>query len=437
MKITAPRIVRAKWSSEKAFVLATAAAAIGLGNIWRFPYIAGENGGAAFIIAYIVAVVVIGLPIMLVEISAGKIENGGVVKTFRALNKKAAIFGWAVILLTMLIMSYYLVITGWTLGYAVDSLSGSVQTFDQFTSGSAPLFYFGAVMLITAFAVFKGVKFIEVLSRYLVPVLLIVILALTAYSLTLPGAGEALAFLFRPDFTAFASPSLWALAFGQAFYSLAIGQGYLLTYGSYVPEKTNLPRATGIIAGVETSVALIAGLMIFPIIFTFGLNPSQGTELAFVALPLAFGDISFGAILAIAFFWLFFLAAISSCIAGMEVVKNAMQEEMRLNKVWATVAAFLPIFPLGVLSALSFTPLQVEVLGRPLLELLDILTANQVVIVSGLVGGAIISWSIPRQNFVNLFANRYRALASHVVIATRYLWIVVLGVLLLSMFIDI
>lgn len=437
MKITAPRIVRAKWSSEKAFVLATTAAAVGLGNIWRFPYIAGENGGAAFIIAYLVTVIVIGLPLMLVEISAGKLENGGVVKTFRALNKKAAIFGWAVVLLTMLIMSYYLVITGWTLGYAVDSLSGGVQSFSQFTDGPAPLFYFGIVTVITAVAVFKGVKFIEVLSRYLVPVLLAVIIALTIYSLTLPGAGEAFAFLLQPDFNAFASPSLWALAFGQAFYSLAIGQGYLLTYGSFVPEKTNLPRATSIVAGVETSVALIAGFMIFPIIFTFGLSPSEGTELAFEALPLAFADISFGAILSIAFFWLFFLAAISSCIAGMEVVKNAMQEELRLKKIWATLAAFLPIFPLGVLSALSFTPLQVEILGRPLLELLDILTANQIVVVSSLVGGAIISWSIPRQSFVNLFANRYRALASHVVIATRYLWVVVLGVLIASMLIDV
>lgn len=429
MQITTPRVRRAKWSSERAFIFATAAAAVGLGNIWRFPYIAGENGGAGFIFAYLVAVIVIGLPLMLVEISAGRVSNGGVVKTFRRLNKRAAWFGWLVVMLTLLIMSYYLVVTGWTLGYAVDSLRGSLRPFDEFTSGATPLFYFAVVVGITAFVVHRGVGFIERMSKIMIPVLLLVILFMTGYSLTTPGAGEALAFLFAPDFSTLTSPVLWTLAFGQAFYSLAIGQGYLMTYGSFLPKKVNLPRATGTVAAIETSIALIAGLMIFPIVFTFGLNPGQGTELTFASMPLAFGSMAAGEILAKVFFCLLFVAAISPCIAGMSVVKTAMQEEMRLTKGWATVAAFLPMLPLGILSALSFTPMELEVLGRPFLEVMDILTANQVVIFSGLVGGAILSWSIPRRTFVNLFADKYRALASHTVLATRFLWIVVLGIL--------
>lgn len=432
MKITAPRITRAKWSSEKAFIFATAAAAVGLGNIWRFPYVAGENGGGAFILAYLVAIVVIGLPLMLVEIGAGRTAQGGVVKTFRKLNRRAAWFGWLVVLLTLLIMSYYFVVTGWTLGYAVDASFGAIRSFDDFTSGAAPLLYFGLVTAATAFVVSKGVKLIELLSKLLIPVLLLVIVFLTVYSLTLPGAGEAFSFLFTPDLSLLASPVLWALAFGQAFYSLAIGQGYLMTYGSFLPKKVNLPRATGTVAGIETGVALIAGLMIFPIVFTFGLNPAQGTELAFATLPLAFGDIAIGPILAVVFFWLLFVAAISSCIAGMSVVKTAMQEEMRLTSGWATAAAFLPLLPLGILSAFSFTPMEFTLFGRPFLEVMDVLTANQVVIFSGLVGGAILSWGIPRRVFVNMFADKYRALASHVVIATRYLWIIVIGVLAVS-----
>lgn len=429
MKITAARITRSQWSSEKAFVFAMAAAAVGLGNIWRFPYVAGANGGAAFIIAYLIAIIAIGLPLMLVEISAGRIEKGGVVKTFRTVNKHAAWFGWLVVTLTLVILSYYLVITGWTLGYAVDSLSGSIRPFSQFTDSAEPLLYFGIVTAVTALVAFRGVRLIELTSRMLMPVLLLLILFLTGYSLTLGGASEALSFLFAPDFSAFTSPKLWALAFGQAFYSLAIGQGYLMTYGSYMPKRINIPRATATVAGVETGVALIAGLMIFPIVFTFGLNPAEGTELAFTTLPLAFGNISIGPLLAIVFFWLFFLAAISSCIASMLVIKTAIREELRLTNGWSVIAGFLLLMPLGLLSALSFTPLEFSVMGRPFLEVMDLFTANQVVILSGLIGGAIISWSIPRHRIINLFADKRRAMAAHTIVAARYLWLAVLAIL--------
>mgnify|MGYP005849993237 CR=1 FL=1 len=432
MKITAPRIVRTKWSSERAFVLATAAAAVGLGNLWRFPYMTGENGGASFIIAYIIAVLSLGIPLMIVEISAGRFTQGGPVKTFRALRKHAQWFGWLVILLTMIIMSYYLVITGWTLGYTVDSLTGGIKSFAEFTSGYASLYYFLAVSLITGFAVARGVKMIELLSRIMMPLLVLIILFLTSYSLTLPGTYQALGFLFTPDFSSFLSPTLWALAFGQAFYSLAIGQGYLITYGSFVDDGINLPRATGIIAIFETTVALIAGLMIFPLVFTFGLDPAQGSELAFATLPVAFSNIPLGSVLAIGFFSLFFLAAISSCIAGMEVIKTTMREELRLTQLWATVASFMPILPLGVLAALSFSAAKFTFSGRPFLEILDMFAANQIVIILGLVGGAIIAWNIPLQPIVNSFSNRYRRYASHVVIATKYLWVLVLAILVLS-----
>lgn len=434
MKITAARITRSKWSSEKAFVFAMAAAAVGLGNIWRFPYMAGQNGGGAFILAYILAVVVIGLPLMLVEISAGRVEKGGVVKTFRAVNRRMAWFGWLVVLLTLVILSYYLVITGWTLSYAVDSLSGSLRSFGELTNSGEPLLYFGVVAAITALVAYRGVKLVELSSRLLMPVLILVILFLAGYGLTLGGASEALSFLFAPDFSALTSPKLWALAFGQAFYSLAIGQGYLMTYGSYLPGHVNIPRATASVAGIETGIALIAGLMIFPIVFTFGLNPGEGTELAFTTLPLAFGSLGGGAVLAIVFFWLFFLAAISSCIASMMVIKTALREELRLTDGWAAFAGFLLLLPLGVLSALSFTPLGFQVFGQPFLEILDLFTANQVVIVSGLVGGAIISWSIPRHAIINLFADKRRAMAAHTILVVRYLWIVVLGVLAVSLF---
>ena len=432
LDITSARITRAKWSSERAFILATAAAAVGLGNVWRFPYMAGENGGAAFILAYIIAVLTLGIPLMIMEISAGRIERGSPVKTFRALYKPAQWFGWLVVALTMLIMSYYLVITGWTLGYAVDSVRDNIRPFDEFTAGYASIFYFLIVAVLTGLVVARGVKMIELLSKIMMPLFVLVILFLTGYSLTLPGAREAMSFLFTPDFSSFLSPTLWVLAFGQAFYSLAIGQGYLITYGSFVPDNINLPRATGSIAIFETVIALIAGLMIFPLVFTFGLQPDQGADLAFSTLPLAFANIPFGDILAIGFFWLFFLAAISSCIAGMEVIKTALREELRLTQTWATVAAFMPILPLGMLAALSFTSVEFVVFDRPFLEVLDIFAANQIVILLGLIGGAIIAWRIPMVTVVNSFSNKHRRYAKHVIIATKYLWVVVLGILFLS-----
>ncbi|MGM0629477.1 MAG: sodium-dependent transporter [Patescibacteria group bacterium] len=412
---------RVYWSSESAFVFATAAAAVGLGNIWRFPYLAGENGGGAFIIAYIIAVITMGVPLMVLEISAGRAERGSPVRTFRRILKRAAPIGWLVVILTLIIMSYYLVITGWTLGFAVESLKGNLVSFSDFTDSYASLWYFLAVVAITSLVVAKGVKTIEWLSKIMMPALIAVILLLTFYSLTLEGRGEALSFLFNPDLSDFLNPTLWLLAFGQAFYSLAVGQGYLITYGSFMKKGINLPRSAGWVAGIETSIALIAVIMLFPIVFTFGLDPAEGTELAFTTLPLAFKAISFGSILAMFFFSLFFLAAISSCIAGMEVVKTAVREEFGLSEIKATGASFLALLPLGVLAALSFTPMDLSVVGRPFLEILDMFAANQIVVTSGIVGGAIISWSISRHDLVEGFGTRWKKLAHTTVIVVRFL----------------
>ena len=422
-----------RWSSERAFIIATIAAAVGLGNLWRFPYIAGENGGSAFVLAYIVSIVLIGLPLMSLEISAGRSERGSPVRTFRSIWSKSGFFGWLVVGLTMIIMSYYFVITGWTLGYAVDSFTGNIDSFNEFTAGYLPLLLFGVVFAMTFFVVARGIKAIELLTKSLMPVLIAMIIGITIYSLTLEGASEAFSFLFRPEFGELLNPTIWMLAIGQAFYSLAIGQGYLITYGSFLPKNTNLPRATGWIAGVESSVALIAGLMIFPIVFTFGLSPGEGSELAFSTMPLAFEAISFGNVLAAVFFSLFFLAAISSCIAGMEVVKTAVRQEFDLSHVKATTYAFLPLLPLGILSALSFTPLSVTMFGRPFLEALDLLAATQVVVTLGIVGGAIISWKIPKAHLVEGFGTKSRVAWWSVTIG-RYLPVPLILLFLLRIF---
>ena len=284
-----------------------------------------------------------GIPLMVLEINAGKAEHGSPVKTFRALHRKAGIFGWLVVSLTIIIMSYYLAITGWTLGFAVESYTGATRTFAEFTDGYISLVYFFIVAILTGMVVAKGIKAIELLSKILMPLLALIIIFLAGYSLSLDNASQALSFLFHPKLGALADLRVWILAFGQAFYSLAVGQGYLITYGSFIPGHINLPRAAGLVAVIETSVALLAGIIIFPIVFSFGLDPEQGTQLAFTTLPHIFESIPLGKYLAVMFFSLFFLAAISSCIAGMEVVKTAVREEFGLPHRRATLFAFLPV----------------------------------------------------------------------------------------------
>ncbi len=424
-----------RWSSEKAFVFATIAAAVGLGNLWRFPYIAGDNGGGAFVFAYIISIVILGLPLMMLEINAGRVERGSPVRTFRKIWKKASIFGWLVVGLTAIIMSYYLVITGWTLGFAIDSYTGNIDSFESFTSGYIPLLLFAIVTGITWYVVAKGIRAIEWLAKILMPILIAIVLGITAYSLTLEGAGEAIQFLFNPELSAMLDHNIWLLAAGQAFYSLAIGQGYLITYGSFLPKNTNLPRATGWVAGVESSIAIIAGLMMFPIVFTFGLNPGEGPELAFTTLPTAFEAMGFiGSTIAIFFFSLFFLAAISSCIAGMEVAKTAVKQEFDLTNKKAALYAFLPILPLGILSALSYTPMRVDLFGMPFLDALDLLAATQIVVSLGIIGGAIISWKIPKTHLVEGFGSENKRLAHWCVNISRLLPIPLAIILFMNIF---
>jgi NSS family neurotransmitter:Na+ symporter len=430
-------IGRVQWSSERGFVLATAAAAVGLGNIWRFPYVAGENGGGSFVIAYILSVLILGVPLMVLEISAGRSEYGSPVKTFRSLNRKAAGFGWFVVILTLIIMSYYLAITGWTLAFAVESYTGSITSFAEFTDGYSSIIYFVIVMLTTAIVVTRGIKAIELLSKVLMPLLFLIVVFLAVYSLSLDKAGEALSFLFRPEWSGFFDIRMWFLAFGQAFYSLAVGQGYLITYGSFLSREVSLPRATGIVASTETVIALLAGIIIFPIVFSFGMNPEQGTQLAFTTLPVIFNSVAFGGVLAMFFFSLFFLAAISSCIAGMQVVKTAFREEFGLSHPKAALYSFLPVAPLGFLSALSFTPIGFSLFGRPFLEILDLFAANQIVVASGIIGGAIISWSFSKTDLVESIGTTWRKTAGIAITVFRVLPFLAALVLFLSWFLNV
>jgi len=417
---------RKQWSSESAFVASMAAAAVGLGNLWRFPYIMGQNGGGAFVVAYLLALVVVVLPIMILEVAAGRLSEGSTVSTYRQVGRLGAVYGWFVVLVTVAITSYYLVITGWTLGYAVDAVRGEVRVFEEFTRGYNSLWFFFGVIVLAGLVLIRGVAAIEKLSKILMPALLAIVLFLVYQASQTSGWGEAQDFFFKVDWSHLSSGQLWAVAFGQAFYTLAIGQGYLVTYGSFIPRKTHLPRACLTVAGVETSIALLAGWMIFPFVFSFGMDSGQGSALAFETLPLVFDKIPGGDWLAALFFTLFFVAAFTSSLAGLKVVVAAVTEEFRLSNVSALMIVTGIMLVLGTISALSFTPLEWKIAGKPVLDVVDQVAGGNVIIFSGMIGAALLCWFIPPDCIRSVLGTDNRWWEWRIYIVGRFLPLLVL-----------
>lgn len=403
-----------------------AAAAVGLGNLWRFPYIMGENGGGAFVVAYLAALIVVVMPIMILEVAAGRLSKGSTVGTYRQVNRFGTVYGWFVVLVTTAITSYYLVITGWTLGYTVDAFRGDVRVFGEFSAGFNSLWYFLATTVLAAALLVRGVRAIETLSKLLMPALLALVLFLVYRAAQTPGWADTREFFFQVDWSRLLDGKLWGFAFGQAFYTLAIGQGYLVTYGSFIPRKTHLPRACLVVAGVETSVALLAGWMIFPYVFSFGMAPDQGSALAFETLPRVFERQAGGGLLAVLFFALFFAAAFSSSLAGLKVIIAAVAEEFRLRERSAVLAVALLMVILGSASALSFTPLELNIGGEPVLDAIDRVAGGDVIIFSGLTGAALLCWFIPPQRIRTVLGTANRWWEWRIYLVGRYLPVLVL-----------
>ena len=386
---------RKQWSSEPAFIASMAAAAVGLGNLWRFPYIVGENGGGVFVIAYLLALFIVVLPIMMLEVAAGRLTHGNTVATFRQVNRLGSYYGWLVVTITIAITSYYLVITGWTLGYAIDASRGELRVFDQFTEGYNSFWYFLVIIGLASIVLINGLKSIERLSKFLMLVLLAVMIFLVVMASKTSGWEQTINFFFQFDWNKITSGELWVFAFGQAFYTLAIGQGYLITYGSYIPRKTNLPRACIIVAVFQTSIALLAAWMIFPFVFSQGLSPEEGTQLAFATMPKVFAEMSAGWFFGIVFFVLFFAAAFTSTLAGLKVVVSAFAEEFGITNVKAVMLVALVMLIIGSASALSFTPMNLQIAGEPVLDMVDRIAGGNIIILSGIIGAALFCWFIP------------------------------------------
>lgn len=357
---------RSLFSSKIGFVLAAAGSAVGLGNIWRFPYLAAKYGGGIFLLVYIILVLTFGFTLMVTEIALGRKTGLSVIGAYRALNKKWAFLGVLSAVVPIIIVPYYSVIGGWVTKYFADFISGAGTAtagdgyFNAFVSSEwTPLFWFAVFIAATFVIVFMGVeKGIEKVSKILMPVLIGLTVAITIYSLTLPGAGAGVAYYFMPDFSKFSAETVLA-AMGQMFYSMSLAMGIMVTYGSYMNKKQDLEQSVKQIEIFDTGVAILAGLMIVPAVFVFSGGDeaalSTGPSLMFQTMPKVFGSMGeAGNIVGAAFFLMVLFAALTSSISLMETVVSIFKDKFKISRKRSCFISLAIIVALAIPSSLGF-----------------------------------------------------------------------------------
>lgn len=405
---------RASFGSKLGAILAAAGSAVGLGNIWRFPYETGNHGGAAFIVIYMVCVVLLGLPLMLAEFTIGRRSHASTGQAFEVL-RPGSLWRWVGymgVLTGFLILGYYSVVAGWTLEYIYQSGVGNLHGMDaagydaQFaafeTHPFRPLLWLGVFMLLTHFIIIRGVKEgIERYSKIMMPALFILIMLLACCSILLPGAEKGIRFLFQPDFTK-VNTQVIISAMGQAFFSLSIAMGCLSTYASYFDQQVKFGHVALSVAGIDSLVAILSGLIIFPAAFSVGIQPDSGPKLIFITLPVVFQE-AFHAVpvlaylFSVAFYVLLALAALTSTISLHEVSTAFLQEKLKLRRVTAARFITMGAFLIGVVSSLSLGIWKgVGWGGMTIFDCLDYFTAKIMLPVGGLLTAIFVGWMMQR-----------------------------------------
>lgn len=388
---------RATFGSKLGVILATVGCAVGLGNIWRFPYMVGANGGAAFLLVYIICILLLGLPVMITEFFIGRRSRRNAAGAFKVMapGTKWSFIGYNGVTAAFLILGFYSVVAGWTLEYILQAVSGSLNgktaadftaEFEAFSSGIVrPILWTAVFIALTHLIIVSGVKEgIERASKVMMPLLFLILIALCIRSVTLEGAEEGLVFLFHPDFEKITS-SVVLSAMGQAFFSLSIGMGCLITYSSYFSKTTHLQTTALQVTILDTLVAILAGVMIFPAVFSFGIAPTAGPELVFITLPNVFEQLPLGGLWSFVFFVLLGLAALTSTISLHEVVTAYVHEEYHISRQKAAWFVSAGILILGVLSSLSMGILKpYTIFGLNFFDFLDYVTAKIMLPVGGM-----------------------------------------------------
>ena len=398
---------RGFWASRMGFILAASGSAVGLGNVWKFPYIVGQNGGGAFVLIYLVCVLIVGFPIMLAEFTIGRKTNLNPIGAFHKLTKISGWIwmGYMGVLAGFLILSFYGVVGGWTLAYVVKSFTVTVTNFTSpkeagdffgdFTSNAFEAISYQFLFMAICFSiVVRGIHGgIEKACYVLMPTLVIMLVILMIRSISLKGAMEGVQFYLSPDFNKI-TPQIILVALGQAFFSLSLGMGCMVTYGSYLSEKENLVTATIYVVLFDTIIALLMGMVIFPAVFAMGLEPTQGPSLVFKVLPAVFSIMPMGSIVSTIFFILLGIAAITSGISLLEVVVAYFVDSRGWSRKKAVVVSSLAIFIFGVPSGLSFGYLsEVKFFDMTFFDNVDNIASNYLLPIGGMFTALFIGWS--------------------------------------------
>ncbi|AWK84885.1 sodium-dependent transporter [Azospirillum thermophilum] len=406
----------AQWSSRLAFILAATGSAVGLGNIWKFPYITGEYGGGAFVLVYLACIAVIGIPIMMAEVALGRRGGQSPINTMRRIlredgrSRHWALIGWLGVAAAFLILTFYSVIGGWAVAYVVRAGGGAFSGASSdgiaalfsglLASPGELLFWHGVFMALTVAVVARGVSGgLERATSILMPALFVILLVLVGYALASGHFSQGLRFLFSPDFSKIGVGGVLA-ALGHAFFTLSLGMGVMIAYGSYLPRGVSITRTAVSVSVMDTTVALLAGLAIFPLVYANGLEPSAGPGLVFKTLPLAFGQMPLGGLFGAAFFVLLVFAAWTSSISLLEPLVEWLEEHRGVRRGIAAAAAGIVAWVIGIASALSFNLwADVRPLGmfaafadKGIFDLLDYLTANLMLPLVGLATAVFAGW---------------------------------------------
>ena len=426
---------RPHFATRLGVIATTVGSAVGLGNIWRFPYEAGSNGGGAFLLIYIACIALIGIPVICAEFVMGRASRRNIFGAFRTLAPRGGRWWSAVGVLgitgSTLILAFYSVVAGWTAEYFVQSLCGSLSdvasgerqaAFDSFTGGWRCVIWTLVILGLNCRIVLGGVrKGIERVSNLLMPLLFVLLLTLALNSLLLPGAADGLAFLFRPDFSTVDSGVILS-ALGQAFFSLSLGLGTMMIYASYFSHRTPLLKSAATTAGLDTMVALIAGVIIFPAVFTFGAEPAAGPKLVFEVLPDIFRMMPAGAVWSTLFFLLLLLASLTSTISMSEISVAYFSEQWGMSRRKAVAVNTSVAVVLGTLCALSFGPLSdLQICGMTVFNLFDRVASNIIMPVGGMLISIFSGWVLSRSVLQTELSPIPRALLRALTFSLRYI----------------
>lgn len=406
---------RENWGSRFGFIMAAAGSAVGLGNIWRFPYLTGENGGGAFIIIYLGFVLAIGLSIMLAEFTLGRRTSLAAVGAYKKIDGRFTFAGVIGVLSAFFIMGFYPVVGGWASAYIFKSftglMSGAVPMGDVFNTFIAspiePLLWMLGFLVLNIVIVAKGISGgIEKAGKVLMPTLIVLLALISIRSMTLPGAGAGLTFLFKPVWSAVSGETLLA-ALGQAFFSLSLGMGCMITYGSYINKEENLMSSAFTVTLLDTSIAVLAGLAIFPALFAFGMEPASGPGLVFVVVPQIFAEMGgFGAVFSTIFFIALTVAALTSSVSLLEVVVAYLIDERNMKRKTAVSLTGLIMAFTGILSSLSMGLMSgVTVFGVGAFDFFDIITDKIFMAIGGMLLAIFVGWFVKKEDLKDELTN--------------------------------